>query len=488
MRFHTSLFFVGENMSKNKKDIPMWAKTGHKKPVTRRDFLAAGIIPFAASVFVPSWASLLLSGKAHAAEGDMNCDAADALIPVVTVNLSGGAALSSNFLPMNAAGDPIASYNKMGLGNNQVPIVREFGNVPFAGMENGVLLSQFLAGVRAGAVATTIDRTAFVAVPNESQNDTPANKLDISGLVTKAGLIGANLPNLGRVQTSTGIQQAAALVPPPSPLIVNNFNSLSTSIGYTAAVAQSLNPKQRESLSKLMRDLNTAQTRKLAAIKDGEGVKKVLDCAGIKNVDVVVKGAGIIDPRGNQTFAQAWGVNAQTAATDNNLISAAMVYNTLLGQAGTTNLNIGGYDYHDGTRATGDAKDREAGTMVGRILQSAAILGKPVFIYVVSDGSVFSPDSASRSAPWAGDRASNGVNYILYYNPAGRPETNGFQIGSFTDNQGADTSFITGGDPEKAALAVFANWCQVNKRMDLLEKVAGRPFDTNNLPKVLKFG
>lgn len=475
-------------MSKNKKDIPMWAKTGHKKPVTRRDFLAAGLIPFAASVFVPSWASLLLGGKAHAADGEMNCDVADALVPVVTVNLFGGAALSSNFLPMNAAGDPISSYNKMGLGNNQVPILREFGNVPFAGMENGVLLSKFLVGVRAGAVASTIANTAFVAVPNESQNDTTANKLDISGLVTKAGLIGANLPNLGRFNSATGTQQSPALIPPPTPLIVSNFGSLSTSIGYTAAVAQSLNAKQRESLSKLMRDLNTTQTRKLAAIKDGDGIKKVLDCAGIKNVDVVVKGAGIIDPRGNTAFAQAWGVNAQTTATDERLISAAMVYNTILGQAGSSSLNLGGYDYHDQTRTTGDTKDQEAGTLVGRILQSAAILNKPVFVYVTSDGSVFSPESASRTAPWAGDRASNGVSYMLYYSPRGRAETNGFQIGSFTDNQGADTSFVTGGDPEKAALAVFANWCQINNRMDLLERVAGRPFDTNNLPKVLKFG
>lgn len=474
-------------MSKNKKDIPLWAQTGHKKPVTRRDFLSAGIIPFAASIFMPNFASMILSQRANAAEGEMSCDTADALIPLVTVNLSGGMAMSSNFLPMNAAGDPIASYNKLGLGNNQVPIVREFGNVPFAGMDNGVLLSKFLTGIRANAVTSTIANTAFVAIPNESQSDTAANKLDISGLVTKAGLVGANLPNLGQTGTATGIQQAPAFLAPPAPLVVSNFNSLSTSIGYTAALNTSLNSKQRESLVKLMRDLNTAQTRKLATIKDGEGIKKVLDCAGIKNVDVVVQGAGIIDPRGNTAYSQVWGVTAQTAVTDQALIAGAMVYNTLLGQAGSSSLNIGGYDYHNGTRTLGDTKDQEAGTMVGRILQSAAILQKPVFIYVISDGSVFSPDSDSRSAPWQGDRSSNGVAYMLYYNPKGRPETNGFQIGSFTDNQGADTSFITGGDPEKAALAAFANWCQANRRLDLLERVAGRPFDTNTLPKVLKF-
>lgn len=473
-------------MSKNnKKDIPMWAKTGHERPVSRRDFLAAGVIPFAASIFVPNWVSLLLGSSAQAAEAGINCALPDTLIPFVTVNLSGGMAMASNFVPMNAAGDPITTYNKLGLGNNQVPLEREFGNVPFAGMSNGALISKFLVGLRANAAAATLANTAFVGIPCESQNDTGANKLDISGLVTKAGLVGTNLPNLGQSGT-TGINQAPALVPPPSPLIVSSFTAMTSSIGYTAAIGRSLNPKQRGSLSKLMRDLNTTQTRKLASIQGGTEIKQVLDCAGIKNVDVIENGSGIVDPRQNASYSQVWGINANTAANNAQLISGAMVYNTLLGQAGSSNINIGGYDYHDNTRTSGDNKDQEAGVMVGRILQSAAVLQKPVFIYVVSDGSVYSQDSESRNAPWAGDRASNGVSYIIYYNPKGRPATSGFQIGHFTDNQGADTSFITGGNPELAGAAAFANWCAANKRIELLEKVAGRVFDTNNLPKILK--
>lgn len=473
-------------MSKKKKEIPMWAKTGHSKPVTRRDFLAAGIIPFAASIAVPNWVSLLLGSSANAAEGSANCALPDTLIPFVTVNLSGGAALASNFVPMNSAGAPISSYNKLGLGNNQVPIVNEFANgAPFAGMSGGALISKFLEGLRSQAVASTIANTVFIGVPCESQNDTGANKLDVSGLVTKAGLVGSNLPNLGTSGTSTGIGQMPALIPPPAPLVVSSFTAMTSSIGYTAAIGRSLNNKQRGALSKLLRDLNTTQTRKLASIQSGTEIKKVLDCAGIKNVDVIENGAGVVDPRGNGAFSTVWGINVGTAANNAQLISGAMVYNTLLGQAGSSNINIGGYDYHDNTRTSGDNKDREAGVMVGRVLQSAAVLNKPVFIYVVSDGSVYSQDSDSRSAPWAGDRASNGISYILYYNPR-RPEASGFQIGSFTDNQGADTSFITGGNPELAAAAVFANWCAANNRMDLLERVAGRVFDTNNLPKILK--
>ncbi|MNL35364.1 hypothetical protein D3C87_1573940 [compost metagenome] len=114
------------------------------------------------------------------------------------------------------------------------------------------------------------------------------------------------------------------------------------------------------------------------------------------------------------------------------------------------------------------------------------MLERPVFIYVVSDGSVFSADSQDRAAGWQGDRGSNGVAYLLYFDPKGRPQTSDFQIGNFNDNQAADPSFITGANPENAAAAVFANWCQANKRIDLFDRIAGRIFDANQLTKVVK--
>jgi len=472
-------------MAKNKKDIPLWAATGHSKPITRRDFLSAGLLPFAATMFVPNWLSLVLGQYANAADG-ANCPLPESMIPFVTLNLAGGAAMSSNYLPMNSSREPISSYSKMGLGNNQVPIEREFGNVPFAGMDNGALLSKMLEGIRQQAVAATLAKTAFVAVPCDSQNDTASNKFDISGAVTKAGLIGTALPNLGQVNNRTGIRQEPALIAPPSPLIVNNYNALLTSIGYSASLGRNLNAAQRNQLAKLMSNLNSTQSRKLASIQGGAGVQTVLDCAGIKNMDTVQRGAGIVDPRQNAAYAQVWGINANTNVGNRELIFGSMVFNSLSGQAGVSNLELGGYDYHDNSRTTGDTKDREAGVVIGRILQSAAVLNRPVFIYVVSDGSVFSQDSQARNAGWAGDRGSNGVAYMLYFNPNGRPQTSDYQIGHFNNNQAADPSFITGANPENAAAAVFANWCKANNRMDLFERIAGRIFDSDQLNKVVK--
>jgi hypothetical protein len=470
--------------SKNKKEIPMWAKTGHSKPVSRRDFLSAGIIPFAATMFIPNWVSLILGSQAHAA--NVTCPVPESLIPFVTINLAGGAAMASNFVPMNAGREPISSYSKLGLGDNQVPLEREFGNATFAGTNNGALISKFLVGIRAQANAATLAKTTFIAVPCDSQNDTASNKFDISGAVTKAGLAGTNLPNLGRVNTRTGIRQEAAIMAPPSPLVVNSYNSLLTSIGYSATLGRNLNQTQKNSLAKLMSNLNTSQSRKLAAVNGGDGIKTVLDCAGIKNVDIVEKGTSVVDPRQNANYSAVWGINANTNANNRELIFGSMIYNSLTAQAGASSLELGGYDYHDNSRTTGDTRDQEAGVTVGRILQSASVLGRPVFIYIVSDGSVFSADSADRAAGWQGDRGSNGVAYILYFNPNGRPATSDFQIGQFNNNQAADPSFITGANPELAAAAVFANWCKANGRMDLFDRVAGRMFDTKQLSQVVK--
>jgi len=469
-------------MSKNKKEIPMWVKTGHAKPVSRRDFLSAGLIPFAANIFVPNWMSLILGNQAYGQTAATDCPVPATLIPFVTVNLSGGAAMAANYVPMNVAREPISSYSKLGLGDNLVPIEREFGNAPFAG--GGI--SKFLVGVRAQAAAATLANTTFIGIPCDSQNDTNSNKFDISGAITKAGLVGTNLPNLGRVNTRTGVNQAAAVMAPPAPLVVNNYNALLTSIGYSASLGTALNQNQKNSLAKLMNGLNQSQTRKLAAIQGGEGVKKVLDCAGIKNVDVVQKGSAIVDPRQNAAYSAVWGIAAGTNTGNRELIFGSMIYNTLIGQAGTSSLELGGYDYHDNTRTNGDTKDQDAGVVIGRVLQSAAVMQRPVMIYVVSDGSVSSADSTARNAPWSGDRGSNGVAYLLYYDPKGRPATSDFQIGNFNNNQAADPTFVTGANPELAAAAVFANWCQANRRMDLFDRVAGRILDANQQSKVIK--
>ena len=60
------------------------------------------------------------------------------------------------------------------------------------------------------------------------------------------------------------------------------------------------------------------------------------------------------------------------------------------GYASAGTIELGGYDYHAGDRATGEMRDLEAGQCIGACLEYAARMGQPLMIYVFTDGSVVS--------------------------------------------------------------------------------------------------
>jgi hypothetical protein len=114
---------------------------------------------------------------------------------------------------------------------------------------------------------------------------------------------------------------------------------------------------------------------------------------------------------------------------------------------------MGGYDYHDGTRATGESRNFKAGQMIGAVLEYAQRKGTPVMIYVFSDGSLSStgmPDNSTAGRGkygWQGDNSSVSSTFFLVYSPKGRATlrngTAGQQIGYFT----SDGSVVSTGSP-----------------------------------------
>jgi hypothetical protein len=476
----------------NRKEMPAWAKMGHKKPVTRREFLAHGIIPFAASALVPSALSLFASPGAFAAENCASSGASLTLPAFFTLNLAGGASLAGNYIPRLASGDLLPSYTKMGLGNNTGANALTGGMVAAEFGHQGLFYSQsqLLAGIRAQANAATLANTAFVAICVSSRDDSGENKFDISGSIYQAGLVGSMLPPLGSNSTPTGLNQQAAQVNPPPPLIVGNVADVTNSIGYTRALTQNgMTARQRQKLAKLVSNLSADQSRKLATVPAVSGVTKLIECAGIKNEELILAGNGAVDPVTQRPeLATAWGVNAGTNGGNQQRIFATMAYNGLLGSSGPVNLEMGGYDYHDNTRTTGDGRDNNAGQVIGRLLTSARIMGRKAFIYVTSDGSVTSNEGAAPGGAWVSDRGSNGSALLFMYDPAGRPATTNMQVGSFTAGQSTDSTTFVGSSPANAGLAAVANYLKFSGRMDLVDRVLGRTIDAANLARVIKVG
>jgi hypothetical protein len=97
------------------------------------------------------------------------------------------------------------------------------------------------------------------------------------------------------------------------------------------------------------------------------------------------------------------------------------------GFAGAGTITMGGFDYHTGERATGELRDLRAGRCMGACLEYAARMGKPLMLYVFSDGSVASNGMIDNSADgrgkgvWTGDNSSTAASFFLVYNPGGRP-------------------------------------------------------------------
>jgi hypothetical protein len=399
------------------------------------------------------------SNEAHAA----TCAAAEGggMVPYITLNLSGGAGLSSNYMPLDAGGQPLASYSKMGngAGANIPARISEFGNGNFSAN------SQFIVGVQSTASQAARDRTAFVAGCVQSRDDSAENAFDASGMAFRAGLVGGILPNMGTRGTPTGINQKPATVAPPPPLIVNNFTTVQNSIGYTAALRSGMNADQRNKVAKLASSLSGTQARRLASISSVAHVQSMVECAGIKNVDLIAGGASAIDPLTapnglGGSIGTLYGINTGTAANNEQRVFSAMVYNALAGNAGTVSLERGGYDYHTGNRTDGDNRDREAGEAVGRMIEMAHLMQKKVFIYVTSDGSVASSDSMSAGSNWVSDRGNAGMMFMIMYSPTGRPATSGPQVGHYNAGQEAEESTPIGNSPETAAQAAFANYCR----------------------------
>jgi hypothetical protein len=134
-------------------------------------------------------------------------------------------------------------------------------------------------------------------------------------------------------------------------------------------------------------------------------------------------------------------------------MTATIMKLVLDGFAGAGTIALGGYDYHDGSRATGEMRNFKAGQMIGAVLEYAQRKNTPVMIQIMSDGSLSANSMVDSSAAgrnklgWQGDNSSVAATLFLVYSPKGRPVLRngaaGQQIGYFT----ADGSVVSSSSP-----------------------------------------
>jgi hypothetical protein len=133
--------------------------------------------------------------------------------------------------------------------------------------------------------------------------------------------------------------------------------------------------------------------------------------------------------------------------------TAAVMKMVIDGNAGAGTIQMGGFDYHTGDRSTGEVRDFRAGVCMGACLEYAARAGKPLMIYVFSDGSLSSNGMIDNSANgrgkgvWTGDNQSTASSFFLVFNPAGAPTLRApsrNQLGWYSGDGSVVTSAIPG--------------------------------------------
>ena len=116
--------------------------------------------------------------------------------------------------------------------------------------------------------------------------------------------------------------------------------------------------------------------------------------------------------------------------------TAAVMKLVIDGNAAAGTIEMGGFDYHSGNRADGEARDFNLGNCIGACLEYAARVGKPVMIYVFSDGSLASNGMIDNSMAgrgkgvWTADNQNVAATYFLVYNPTGQAGAGAEQSGA----------------------------------------------------------
>jgi hypothetical protein len=186
-------------------------------------------------------------------------------------------------------------------------------------------------------------------------------------------------------------------------------------------------------------------------------------CAFTKSAYLLNKypNPGAVDPDDDTTIVGAANSIFSAAEYQQNSdfqMTAAVMKLVIDGDAAAGTIQIGGFDYHTGERATGEGRDFDAGSCIGAVLQYAALKGKPVMIYVFSDGSLASDGTIDTSVGgrdkgvWTADNQNVAATYWLIYNPAGKAVTAqsntemSLQLGWMNPDGSQDTNSSPGGN------------------------------------------
>lgn len=455
----------------------------HKKPVTRRDFLAQGFLTGAATIVAPTMlTSLLKSGRAGAAptttltpdilslkEDVCNITGGAGKIPFICFDLAGGASIAGSNVLVGTRDQldtlSVQGYSKLGLPGGMVP---DASTGTFVDTQFGLAFhtdSAFLRGMLSMTSETTRANCNGAIIPARSENDTGNNPHNPMYGIARAGAKGELLTLIGSQNSESGgnsMAPASLIDPENRPTKIDRASDVRGLVD-TGDVAKILRPEDTVRSLETMALLSKSKvgldegpvelleagtvTTALDYEQDVEIRKRFL-CGYVKTADTVntFSDPGALDPAQDPDITAIFGPNF---GGDGEFQKTASVMKLVIqGNAGAGTISMGGFDYHTGERATGEIRDFRAGQCMGACLEYAARQGKPLMLYVFSDGSLSSNGAIDDSVNgrgkgvWTGDNQQTAASFFLVYNPTRPPELlNGTrQIGYFRRDGDVETA------------------------------------------------
>lgn len=437
--------------------------TDHRKPKTRREFLAQGFIAGAGTVI--GGASLSIAGTKGAEAIFLDPALADFVrtqcgvavngagkIPFICFDLAGGSSTAGSNVLVGREGGQLdflttEGYERQGLPGDMVPPIvnPDTQTNDFVDQQLGLAFhsdSAFLRGIleKVSNPATRANINGAV-IPARSENDTGNNPHNPMYGIARAGASGSLLDLIGSEPTDSGGRSVA-------PTQFMDLSKRPTKVDRPSDVTGLVDVGDltevltQEDAVTVMESIYRISEQKMAAVSvhdtaapvapitSADVVRQLVECEYLKSADLADRfgNPSTLDPSNDPDIVGPNGIFTQ-AEFDNEREfrkTASVMKMVINGFAGAGTIELGGYDYHGGRRAEGEVKDLRAGRCMGACLEYAARSGTPLMMYVYSDGSLTSNGTIDNSADgrgkgeWSSDNQQTAATWFLVYNPNGR--------------------------------------------------------------------
>lgn len=489
----------------------------HKKPKTRREFMAHGFYGVSSTLVLPSFASMLTASSNTYAE-TVACELPQfsAGMPYLCIDVGGGMNIAGSnvIVGMSSGGEhqedfgaSSSDYIRLGITPSEHPSnsgkVEEKYGLKFhhasgilAGM-NQILDGQNMPNGR--GIEDGIDGLIFCT---RTADDTATNQINTIYMANKAGAKGELVQLIGNNTTDTGARSAAPggevnLNLRPSNVRRNSDAVGLLSLGSKLSGSDYLNTSDgaegKERLKKFMdrvSKMSKSKVRDLASKSSIGQIQDVLNCSADGATQLFNSyTAEALDPSQDATVTTVFG------GTDEKIASVAKL--VLDNIAGAGAITIGGGDYHGGTAVNTHSKDMEVGRAIGKCILLAKEKGKNLAIHLYTDGGV-AGDAGGLAEPvetlgvgngnivekvkWTGDSGTRSSALLLVYkhNHDGsslvREDSKGArrQVGNFIKNGGVNLNTIVGNSTENLWKAIMLNYLAAQGKEGEFESIFGR--------------